>query len=214
MSNTLQPLGEINYLGLDVSARAGAVDFAKARESGRSAVYIRASVADNYVDPNLGANYIAARENGLIVGFYHVLTARTVDQAQAEARFFVQTIGDREMQMRPAMAFDYLAGLSAAGANAIIWTPPSAQQLQADMMQRYRKMKEDATPVISRDDVPIIDQVAAAEVSQVENMNPDVPIPDEVIERVASIHERVEEHRANRGLKPSLHGFFFRGKKR
>ncbi len=77
-----------------------------------------------------------------------------------------------------------------------------------------RKMKEEATPVISRDDVPIIDQVAAAEVSQVENMNPDVPIPDEVIERVASIHERVEEHRANRGLKPSLHGFFFRGKKR
>ena len=75
----------------------------------------------------------------------------------------------------------------AAGANAIIWTPPSAQQLQTDMMQRYRKMKEDATPVISRDDVPIIDQVAAAEVSQVENMNPDVPIPDEVIERVASI---------------------------
>lgn len=102
----------------------------------------------------------------------------------------------------------------AAGANAIIWTPPSAQQLQTDMMQRYRKMKEDATPVISRDDVPIIDQVAAAEVSQVENMNPDVPIPDEVIERVASIHERVEEHRANRGVKPSLHGFFFRGKKR
>ncbi len=102
----------------------------------------------------------------------------------------------------------------AAGANAIIWTPPSAQQLQTDMMQRYRKMKEDATPVISRDDVPIIDQVAAAEVSQVENMNPDVPIPDEVIERVASIHERVEEHHANRGLKPSLHGFFFRGKKR
>ncbi len=43
----------------------------------------------------------------------------------------------------------------AAGANAIIWTPPSAQQLQTDMMQRYRKMKEDATPVISHDDVPI-----------------------------------------------------------
>ncbi len=101
----------------------------------------------------------------------------------------------------------------AAGANAIIWTPPSAQQLQTDMMQRYRKMKEDATPVISRDDVPIIDQVAAAEVSQVENMNPDVPIPDEVIERVASIHDHIEERRANRGLKPSLHGFFFRGKR-
>ena len=97
----------------------------------------------------------------------------------------------------------------AAGANAIIWTPPSAQQLQADMMKRYRKMAEDATPVISQENVPIIDQVAAAEESQVDNMRPDVAIPDEVLERVASIHERIEERRdAHSALKPSLHGFF------
>lgn len=56
--------------------------------------------------------------------------------------------------------------------------------------------------------------VAAAEVSQVENMNPDVPIPDEVIERVASIHERVESVAPTAGSSSSLHGFFFRGKKR
>lgn len=97
----------------------------------------------------------------------------------------------------------------AAGANAIIWTPPSAQQLQADMMKRYRKMAEDATPVISQENVPIIDQVAAAEESQVDNMRPDVAIPDEVLERVASIHEHIEERReAHAALKPSLHGFF------
>ena len=126
---------------------------------------------------------------------------------------FIRSKADLIVALGGGSAIDTAKAI-AAGANAIIWTPPSAQQLQTDMMQRYRKMKEDATPVISRDDVPIIDQVAAAEVSQVENMNPDVPIPDEVIERVASIHERVEEHRANRGLKPSLHGFFFRGKKR
>ena len=121
------------------------------------------------------------------------------------------TTGKRSVQMA---AVSEMQGAAGCVVNSPIWTPPSAQQLQTDMMQRYRKMKEEATPVISRDDVPIIDQVAAAEVSQVENMNPDVPIPDEVIERVASIHERVEGHRANRGLKPSLHGFFFRGKKR
>ena len=96
----------------------------------------------------------------------------------------------------------------AAGANAIIWTPPSAQQLQADMMKRYRKMAEDATPAIAQDNVPIIDQLAAAEESQVDNMRPDVAIPDEIIEKAASIHEHLEEHRHNRGLKPSLHGFF------
>ena len=96
----------------------------------------------------------------------------------------------------------------AAGANAIIWTPPSAQQLQADMMKRYRKMAEDATPAIAQDNVPIIDQVAAAEESQVDNMRPDVAIPDEIIDKAASIHEHLEAHRAARGLKPSLHGFF------
>lgn len=96
----------------------------------------------------------------------------------------------------------------AAGANAIIWTPPSAQQLQADMMKRYRKMAEDATPAIAQENVPIIDQVAAAEESQVDNMRPDVAIPDEILDKAASIHEHIEAHRAARGLKPSLHGFF------
>ena len=101
----------------------------------------------------------------------------------------------------------------AAGANAIIWTPPSAQQLQTDMMQRYRKMKEDATPVISRDDVPIIDQVAAAESARVENGSSRCP-DSRAKSSGASLPQRDGEHRANRGLKPSLHGFFFRGKKR
>ena len=96
----------------------------------------------------------------------------------------------------------------AAGANAIIWTPPSAQQLQADMMKRYRKLAEDSTPSIPSDDVPIIDQVAAGAENQLDNMRPDVAIPDEIIEKVASIHEHAEARRASRGLKPSLHGFF------
>ena len=95
----------------------------------------------------------------------------------------------------------------AAGANAIIWTPPSAQQLQADMMKRYRKLAADSTPSIETDNVPIIDQVAAGAENQLDNMRPDVAIPDEIIEKVASIHERAAERR-NSALKPSLHGFF------
>lgn len=42
-----------------------------------------------------------------------------------------------------------------AGANAVIWTPPSAQQLQADMMKRYREMG--ATP-----EGPILDPIKAS----------------------------------------------------
>ncbi len=118
-NTTLPPLGETRYAGLDVSACAGDIDFAKVRESGREAVYIRASVASDYADPNLDANYIAARENGLLVGLYHVLTARSPEQARQQASFFAGTVGNREMQMRPAMDFDYLAGLTPSAANAI-----------------------------------------------------------------------------------------------
>ena len=118
-NTTLKPLGDVRYAGLDVSACAGEIDFAQVRASGRTAVYIRASVAADYIDPTMDTNYIAARENGLMVGFYHVLTARTPEQARQEARFFVEAIGSREMQLRPAMDFDYLAGLTAANANAI-----------------------------------------------------------------------------------------------
>ena len=120
MSNkTLEPLGDVRYLGLDVSALSGEIDFAAVRASGRAAVYIRASVADDYADPNFDANYISARENGLLAGAYHVLTARTPEEARAQARFFAQTVAGRAMQLRPALVFDCLAGLTAANANAI-----------------------------------------------------------------------------------------------
>ena len=118
-NKTLEPLGGVRYLGLDVSALSGDIDFAAVRASGRAAVYIRASVAEDYADPNFETNYISARENGLLVGAYHVLTARTPEQARAQARFFTQTVAGRELQLRPALVFDCLAGLTAANANAI-----------------------------------------------------------------------------------------------
>ena len=118
-NKTLEPLGGVRYLGLDVSALSGDIDFAAVRASGRAAVYIRASVAEDYADPNFEANYISARENGLLAGAYHVLTARTPEQARAQARFFAQTVAGRELQLRPALVFDCLAGLTAASANAI-----------------------------------------------------------------------------------------------
>ena len=118
-NKTLEPLGDVRYLGLDVSALSGEIDFGTVRASGRAAVYIRASVADDYADPNFDTNYISARENGLLAGAYHVLTARTPEESRAQARFFSQTVAGRAMQLRPALVFDCLAGLTAANANAI-----------------------------------------------------------------------------------------------
>lgn len=86
-----------------------------------------------------------------------------------------------------------------AGANAIIWTPPSAQMLQADMMTRYRKL-EDA----GKDPVPSIDPVSAGEVNPLENVRPDVPFTDEEIAHVTTPPQR----------KVPLRPLFFRSRKK
>lgn len=66
-----------------------------------------------------------------------------------------------------------------AGANAVIWTPPSAQQLQADMMRRYREAEV-------KPEAPIMDPVAAADVNPLESARADVPIPDELIAKATT----------------------------
>ena len=86
-----------------------------------------------------------------------------------------------------------------AGANAVIWTPPSAQQLQADMMRRYRSTEEKPT-------VPVMDPVAAADVNPLESARADIPLPDELIAKATSLPRR-------KGGFPPL-SFFSKGKRR
>lgn len=87
----------------------------------------------------------------------------------------------------------------AAGANAVIWTPPSAQQLQAEMMRRYRDAE--TTP-----EVPILDPVAAADMNPLESAPADVPLPDEAIANATTRGRRSP-------LRGGLHQHFFRGKR-
>ena len=86
-----------------------------------------------------------------------------------------------------------------AGANAVIWTPPSAQQLQADMMRRYRSTEEKPA-------VPVMDPVAAADVNPLESARADIPLPDELIAKATSLPRR-------KGGFPPL-SFFSKGKRR
>ena len=81
-----------------------------------------------------------------------------------------------------------------AGANAVIWTPPSAQQLQADMMKRYREA--DVNP----EDGPVIDPVKASAENPLESARADVPFTDEAIARAHSPRGRLRKARG---------GFFF-----
>lgn len=112
MAFALPPSGSELYRGIDVSEWQRAIDFSRVRQSGIQVVYIRSSLGSDYTDPYFRRNYEGAKAQGLKVGFYHYVTARTVAQAKQEAHFFASTIAGTQPDCRLAMDFEYLDGLS------------------------------------------------------------------------------------------------------
>ena len=80
------------YDGIDVSGWQGNIDYSEVASSGIEIVYMKASEGTSFVDPYFNQNYTNAKANGLKVGFYHYLTARSNSEAVAQANFFVSTI--------------------------------------------------------------------------------------------------------------------------
>ena len=113
------PSSEEIYEGIDVSYWQGTIDFEKVKNSGINVVYIRTSEGLGYVDPYFRENYERAKDNGLKVGFYHFLTARTVEEARKEASFFVSTIKGTEPDLKLAMDFEEFGDLSRDEINQI-----------------------------------------------------------------------------------------------
>lgn len=89
--------------GIDVSQWQGYIDFTQVRRAGIELVYIKASEGTDFVDPFFYRNYANAKNEGLMVGFYHYLTARNVEEARQEAYHFAAVteglINDGKMVM-------------------------------------------------------------------------------------------------------------------
>ena len=117
-ARAISPSGGRRYRGIDISEFQGEVDFGKVRRSGIEAVYIRAG-AGEYADEYFAENYSRAREAGLKVGFYHYVTARSVEEGRRQARFFASLAAGRRLDMRLAMDFEYFGSLTAEQVNAI-----------------------------------------------------------------------------------------------
>ncbi len=107
------------YDGIDVSIYQGNIDFKKIKNDGIEVVYIRSSEGENFVDPNYERNYREAKENGLKVGFYHYVTARTEEEARRQAEFFVSTIGGKSPDCKLAMDFENFGNLTKSEVNKI-----------------------------------------------------------------------------------------------
>ena len=117
-ARAIPPSGGRQYRGIDISEFQGEIDFEEVRRSGIEAVYIRVG-AGEYTDEYFAENYERARAAGLKIGFYHYVTARSVEEGRRQARFFASLVAGREPDMRLAMDFEYFGSLSVSQINAI-----------------------------------------------------------------------------------------------
>ena len=117
-ARAIPPSGGRQYHGIDISEFQGEIDFEEVRRSGIEAVYIRVG-AGEYTDEYFAENYERAKAAGLKIGFYHYVTARSVEEGRRQARFFASLAAGREPDMRLAMDFEYFGSLSVSQINAI-----------------------------------------------------------------------------------------------
>lgn len=117
-ARAIPPSGGRQYRGIDISEFQGEIDFEEVRRSGIEAVYFRVG-AGEYTDGYFAENYERAKAAGLKIGFYHYVTARSVEEGRRQARFFASLAAGREPDMRLAMDFEYFGSLSVSQINAI-----------------------------------------------------------------------------------------------
>ena len=115
----IEPASSEIYEGIDVSNWQGNINFTEVANSGIQVVYIKATQGTNYVSPTFEQSYKNAKANGLKIGFYHYVTARSEEEARQEAQFFASKIAGKEVDCRLAMDFEEFGNLSNNEINAI-----------------------------------------------------------------------------------------------
>lgn len=115
----LSPQSKLKYEGIDVSDWQGYIDYIQVKNSGIEVVYIKASQGNNIKDPYFEINYENAKVNNLKVGFYHFLTAITVEEAEQQATFFASVISEKQADCKLAMDYEQFGGVSTEQVNQI-----------------------------------------------------------------------------------------------
>lgn len=107
------------YQGIDVSDWQGYINYSEVKNSGIDVVYIKASQGNSIVDSYFRTNYDNAKANGLKVGLYHFLTARSVEEAQQQAEYFTSVISGTSPDCKLAMDFEVFGDLTNQQINEI-----------------------------------------------------------------------------------------------
>ena len=102
----LSPSNNEIFQGIDVSEWQGDIDFKKVKEAGIDVVYIRAGQGFSYEDSKFERNYEEAEKNELKIGVYHYVTARSVEDAKLQAKFFASLISYSRAKKRSISIFN------------------------------------------------------------------------------------------------------------
>ncbi len=96
--------------GIDVSRWQGTMDWQKVAEAGYRFAVIRATIGDYYSDPRFFTNWSEAREAGLLLSSYHVITPNVSADAQI-GRFF-EVLGKRRPDLPLVLDVERTDGMS------------------------------------------------------------------------------------------------------
>ena len=107
------------YQGIDISSYQRNVNFSAVKNSGIDIVYIKSSEGTTYINPYFESSYSNAKANGLKVGFYHYVRARSTQQAINEANFFARVVSGKQADCKLAMDFENFGDLSVNQINEI-----------------------------------------------------------------------------------------------
>lgn len=129
-------------IGLDISHwQSTNIDWAKMVAANVKFIYLKASQGANYKDDCFEENYKNARAAGLAVGAYHFTTK---DNALAQYNNFVGAMGDKELQLPPALDCEYY---TAYAKNVEVL--PDYTERQADVIV-VTAFRYDKPPLLSR----------------------------------------------------------------
>ncbi|MBO5413450.1 MAG: LysM peptidoglycan-binding domain-containing protein [Clostridia bacterium] len=117
-----EPSSDTIYEGIDVSGWQGRIDYEQVKNNGIEIIYMKSSEGSNFVDPYFNENYTNAKANGLKVGFYHYVDARSQQEAIEEARFFVSVISGKTPDCKLAIDFESFGNLNIEEINQIAIT--------------------------------------------------------------------------------------------
>ncbi|WP_350300590.1 phage tail spike protein [Peribacillus frigoritolerans] len=85
--------------GIDVSHWQGSINWGLVAADGVKFAFIKATQGTTYIDSTFKTNISNAKKNGLKVGAYHFANFKSNSEALAEAKFFLNTVKDFEMDL-------------------------------------------------------------------------------------------------------------------